>query len=115
MPKSGPIILIDDDADDQEIMEEVIRDLGAGHPLIHFKSAGEAFDYLVVTEDQPFLIICDINLPILNRIELKKQIDEHKELRIKSIPFVFYSTSVHQKDVNDAYVHITVQGFFQKC
>jgi response regulator RpfG family c-di-GMP phosphodiesterase len=55
-----------------------------------------------------------VNLPKENGVEFKSRIDDDKQLRKKSIPFVFYSTVVTQKIVNDAYTQMTVQGFFQK-
>jgi response regulator RpfG family c-di-GMP phosphodiesterase len=55
-----------------------------------------------------------VNLPKQNGIEFKRQIDEDPQLRAKSIPFVFLSTSIDRKAVNVAYKELTVQGFFQK-
>ena len=114
MPKSGPIIIIEDDPDEKGIMEEVIKELNFNNKLVHFNNATDAFHYLKTTSDQPFIIFCDVNLPEQSGIEFKRQIDEHKELRKKSIPFVFYSTSVSRAEVNEAYTQMTVQGFFKK-
>ena len=44
----------------------------------------------------------------------KVRIDQDPQLRQKSIPFVFYSTGVDQRAINEAYTKMTVQGFFQK-
>ena len=112
--KSGPIIIVDDDADDQSIFEDVLSELRVANPRIMFENCLDAMDYLRSTSDQPFLIFCDVNLPKLNGIEFKRQIDGDPELRKKSIPFIFYSTSVDQFAVNEAYTQMTVQGFFQK-
>ncbi len=81
---------------------------------MYFNNGTDAFNYLKTTRDQPFIIFCDVNLPEQSGIEFKRQIDEHKELRKKSIPFVFYSTSVSLSAVNEAYTQMTVQGFFKK-
>jgi CheY-like chemotaxis protein len=114
MAKSGPIILIDDDNDDVEIMIEVLKEIGISNKLINFTSGPEAFKYLKTSEEQPFIIICDVNLPGETGIELKKEMDNDPQLRQKSIPFIFYSTSVNQHAVNEAYTKMTVQGFFKK-
>jgi CheY-like chemotaxis protein len=114
MAKSGPIILIDDDSDDVEIMIEVLKEIGISNKLINFTSGPEAFKYLKTSEEQPFIIICDVNLPGETGIELKKEMDNDPQLRQKSIPFIFYSTSVNQHAVNEAYTKMTVQGFFKK-
>jgi response regulator RpfG family c-di-GMP phosphodiesterase len=114
MAKADPIILIDDDPEDAELLREVLHDLGIQSKLIHFDVCSKAFDYLKNTPDNPFLIISDVNLPRQSGIEFKRQIDEDPQLRSKSIPFVFLSTSIDQKSVNTAYKEMTVQGFFQK-
>ncbi|MBA4849172.1 response regulator [Emticicia sp. BO119] len=112
--KARPIILIEDDADDKDILEEVITELKLPNSVIWFKNCIDAMQYLQTTEDQPFIIVCDINLPLQNGMEFKRQIDGNLEMRRRSIPFVFYSTSDSQKLVNEAYMQFTVQGFFKK-
>ena len=110
----GPIILIDDDADDKDVFIDILKDIQVPNPVIWFQNCDDAFTYLENTTEQPYLIFCDLNLPGLPGIECKRKIDEHKELRKKSIPFVFCSTTTDQKTVNEAYTQMTVQGFFQK-
>jgi CheY-like chemotaxis protein len=112
--KHGPIILIEDDPDDKDVFQDILKDLKVFNPVVWFKNCDEAFSYLKTTSEQPFIIFCDVNLPGLNGIECKRQIDGDKELRKKSIPFVFCSTAVDQKTVDEAYTKMTVQGYFQK-
>jgi response regulator RpfG family c-di-GMP phosphodiesterase len=82
--------------------------------VIWFGSAKDAFNYLKETIEQPFIIFSDVNLPGENGIEFKRRIDNDKGLREKSIPFVIYSTSADRRIVNEAYIQLTVQGFFKK-
>lgn len=112
--KSGPIVIVEDDNDDKELLEDVFHDLKIPNKLKWFRKSGEAFTYLKTTADQPFLIFSDVNLPVENGVEFKRRIDSDPQLRNKSIPFVFYSTSVDKKTVNTAFTEMTVQGFFQK-
>ena len=112
--KSGPIIVIEDDEDDKDIFEEILKDLAVKNKLTWFRAGKDCFAYLKSTTEQPFIIFCDVNLPLQTGIEFKRQIDADPQLRKKSIPFVFYSTSVNQHIVNEAYTEMTVQGFFQK-
>jgi CheY-like chemotaxis protein len=114
MPHRGPVIIIEDDPDDQEIVEDAFKEIGTTHQLVFFNKSFDAFDYLQTTTSQPFLILCDMNLPQQNGVEFKRQIDNDPLLRPKSIPFVFFSTSVKKKDVDTAYNELTIQGFFQK-
>ena len=93
MAKSGPIIVLEDDLDDQSILEEAIRESGTSNEILFFINGPSAFDFLKSTETQPFLILSDVNMPMQTGIQFKKKIDEDTQLRRKSIPFVFFSTS----------------------
>lgn len=114
MSKAGPIILIEDDQDDKSIFEEILSDLNVSNKLVWFRDTPDAFEYLKSTDQKPFMIICDVNLPTMSGIRFKSNIDDHPELRKKSIPFIFFSTSASRTTVNEAYTQMTVQGFFQK-
>jgi len=114
MSKTGPILIIEDDKEDKEILEDVLRDIGVKNRIIWMENTHNAYEFLKSATEAMFIIFCDINLPGKNGLELKKVIDDRPELRKKSIPFIFYSTSANQKDVNEAYSKMTIQGFFQK-
>ncbi|WP_125721277.1 response regulator [Flavobacterium ustbae] len=114
MSKSGPIVLLEDDQDDKEFMEKIFSELGIENERVYLKNSQEALDYLNSTSKSLFLILCDVNLAGMNGLELKREIDSIPYLRLKSIPFVFYSTSIRQEQVIEAYSELTVQGFFKK-
>ncbi|MEO5975877.1 MAG: response regulator [Chryseolinea sp.] len=110
----GPIILIDDDQDDLEIIEEVLNRNGVQSADIRtFTDCYAALKYLETTSEKPFLVICDINIPGMNGMEFRKIVDENEALRRKSIPFVFFSSAAIGMQVTAAY-EMTVQGFFLK-
>lgn len=113
MRKSGPVILIEDDLDDQQILEDVFKELKVTNKILFFDNGIVAYDYLVKSNEQPFLIMSDINLPRLNGIELRQKIHNNEQLRLKCIPYLFFTTSNDQKLVIDAYSK-SVQGFFTK-
>jgi response regulator RpfG family c-di-GMP phosphodiesterase len=110
----GPIILVEDDEDDAEIFNEVLKDLEIPNRVISFSNPADAYHFLEKNEEQPFIIISDVNLPSMSGLEFKNKLDHNEILRKKSIPFIFYSTSAEKKYVNEAYLHLTVQGFFLK-
>jgi len=115
MSKNGPIIIVDDDPDDQLLAHEVIVSIGLTNKILPFHTALEALDYLMTDlQEQPFIILSDINLPKMNGIELKKAIEANEELRKRAIPFVYYSTSGEKSIVDKAFA-LQVQGFFVKA
>src|SRR5687768_15679000 len=110
MNKTGPIIVIEDDLDDQLILKEAFNELAYENQIIFFNDGEQALSYLVDTNIKPFIIFSDINMPRLNGIDLRKKIHENEDLRMKSIPYLFFTTSAEQKHVIDAYSK-SVQGF----
>jgi CheY-like chemotaxis protein len=62
---------------------------------------------------QPFLILCDINLPEMIGTEFRKKIIEEEELRKKSIPFIFFTTASNSRTIEEAFDYM-VQGYFVK-
>src|SRR5690606_28530582 len=114
MSKTGPILLIEDDIDDINVFKDALNALGYNNQLIWYDNADDAMEYLESTDDSVFIVFSDINLPGMNGLEFKKKIDSVPHLRIKSIPFVFYSTSARQQDIDKAYSEMTIQGFFKK-
>lgn len=113
MNKTGPIIIIEDDADDQHIFGEIFKDLDYKNEIIFFNDGEAALEYLTGTDIEPFIIFSDINMPKLNGMELRQKLHENENLRIKSIPYLFFSTTAEQSHVVDAYSK-SVQGFFIK-
>jgi len=113
MSEAGPIIFVEDDADDQFIYEEICLKLGMKNPVKFFNKAESLLNYLRETAEKPFIIFCDINMPIMDGLQLRKRINEEEHLRRKSIPFVFFSTAATPSQVKTAY-DLTVQGFFIK-
>lgn len=113
MNKSGPIIVIEDDMDDQEIFEEVFKELNYPNKVHYFLDGVKALDYLIESKDQPFLILSDINLPKLSGLELREKVHNNEQLRLKCIPYLFFTTAFDQRNVIDAYSK-SIQGFFTK-
>jgi CheY-like chemotaxis protein len=114
MPKQGPIVIVEDDADDRNTLKDALREAEVWNELVFFDNAQDAYQYLTTTTQQPFIILCDVNLPRQNGIEFKHELDNNPELRARPVPFIFYTTYVTQYAVNEAYKNLTVQGFFQK-
>ena len=113
MNKTGPIIIIEDDLDDQEILSGIFKELNYGNELIFFGDSLKALEFLTDTDIEPFLVLSDINMPKLNGLELREKVHNNEDLRLKSIPYLFFSTSAEQKHVIDAYSR-SIQGFFVK-
>lgn len=113
MNTKGPIIIVEDDIEDREIMQEIFSELGIANELKFFYEGSDVLQYLRNTHDKPFLILTDVNMPGVNGLELREEIIKEDHLRRKSIPFVFLSTSDGSQIINKVY-DLQVQGYFQK-
>lgn len=110
---TGPIIIIEDDIDDQEVITTVLASIDIPNKAVFFNNGQEALHFLQTEDVHPFVILSDVNMPVMNGFELRKQISKDPQLCKRSIPFVFYTTSSDEKSVDTAY-DLTVQGFFIK-
>ena len=103
------ILVVDDDP----ILREFAQvNLASPNTRIDVASDGvQALDYLTASDDKPFLILSDINLPKLNGLELRAKIHNNEQLRLRCIPYLFFTTSGTHKAVVEAYSQ-SIQGFF---
>lgn len=110
---TNPIYLVDDDADDKAILEEVLGELGAKNEVRYFSTGQELLKELRTNSVVPFLIISDINLPGMSGFELRKKILKEASISDKTIPFIFWSTTASESQVKEAY-DLSAHGFFLK-
>ncbi|MEO5594652.1 MAG: response regulator [Chitinophagaceae bacterium] len=94
-------------------MAEIFKELHYDNEIVFFGDGEKALEYLTNTEIEPFLILSDINMPKLNGMELREKVHNNEDLRLKSIPYLFFSTSAEQSHVINAYSK-SIQGFFVK-
>ena len=114
MALTGPVLVIEDDTTDADVIATAIAELGATNEVLRFTVGWQALDYLMTTTDQPMLIMCDIRMPGMNGLALLREIHNTEYLRHKAIPFIFFTALVSPQIVNEAY-DIGVQGFFRKA
>lgn len=113
MAKHGPLLILEDDEDDREIYVNVLKEMGMRNEIFFFDAGDALLTYLQTTTDRPMIIIADINVPRMNGLELRRQINLDERLRKKSIPFVFLTT-IESREIVDEVYDLTVQGYFIK-
>ncbi|HVG13617.1 MAG TPA: response regulator [Chitinophagaceae bacterium] len=113
MNTHGPVIVIEDDIDDQELLVEVFQKLGYPNKIEFFQNGQDALDYLNRTDVIPFIILSDINMPKLDGFALRSKVKMDAKLQVKCIPYLFFTTASSQRAIIDAY-SLSVQGFFIK-
>jgi CheY-like chemotaxis protein len=113
MPLRHPIIFIDDDQDDQYLFGQAIKDLQIPHPVIFFTNGLDALNYLLETQDHPSLVFCDVNMPLINGLELRRKMISYDQVLSKAIPFIFLTTYSNARIVEESQT-LMVQGVFEK-
>ena len=112
MKNTAPIMIIEDDMDDQEFLEETFSILDYPNPVIYFSNGNEALEYLLETTTPPVLIISDVNMPKISGIEIREKINSDKRLQKLQIPFVFFTTAQRAAVVGAC--SLSDHGFFTK-
>jgi len=92
------ILLIDDDADDQEIFYAALHTISDVVACIAISYAREALEKLRSKEITPDVIFLDLNMPIMTGQQFLLEIK--KEEALKTIPVVIFSTTANQTTIN---------------
>jgi CheY-like chemotaxis protein len=97
------ILYAEDDVDDQELLIEMMSEVG---PDLRVLCVNDGYDVLHFLENLqpgsrfPCIILLDINMPGLDGLQTLKLIKDHDTYR--SIPVIIFSTSNSQKDKDTA-------------
>lgn len=110
---TGPIVIVEDDEHDCRFLVEALNIIGVKNPLQCFDNAIKALEYLRSTKEIPFLIISDINLPMMTGLEFKQAINTDAKLSRKQIPFIFLSTLPPAHYIK-VVKRLSVEGHFKK-
>ena len=100
MNKSGPIIIIEDDMDDQEVLVEIFERLKYTNKVFYFADGNEALEFINQSDVQPFLILSDINMPKIKGFDLRNKVFTNEKLHTKCIPYLFFHHQRHQEVSN---------------
>ena len=103
------ILLIEDDPGDQELTRRVFLDSAFNTDLRVVSDGEEAMSYLnqsgayqdPQSSPKPDLILLDLNMPRMDGAQVLAEIRNTPKLR--SIPVVMLTTSIHEKDVSRSY------------
>jgi CheY-like chemotaxis protein len=107
------VLIIDHDEDDWIMIDEVWKELKLNNELIFVSNGDDAIDRIQKMQDAPFIIICELNLPRLNGFELREKMLLANSKKLKSVPFIFWSTTASEEQILQAY-NLSVHGFFIK-
>lgn len=96
---SGTILFVDDDADDREVLAEMIKEVSPGVNAVFAENGLQALKYLAEQKQAaqlPCLVVLDLNMPYLDGRETLKRIRE--ELNLGELPVIIFTSSQSPND-----------------
>ena len=111
--KNLPILIVEDNPGDRYLIKLAFKHAKVDNEIIMADSGVKALKILKQKDFTPFIIISDVKMPGMDGFDLKRAIDEDSKLSAKAIPFIFMSTSVLEKEVQEAF-DLHSQGYFPK-
>ena len=112
MRSTKPVLLVEDDSIDAMTVRRAFKDLKLNNKLSHSVNGEEALNYLRDAEnEEPCVVLLDLNMPRMNGIEFLKIIKEDDKL--KRIPIIVLTTSNEERDVVESF-KLSVAGYIVK-
>lgn len=112
---TGPILFVEDDDDDTELMLICFKSLGLAAKVECARNGLEALGYLTKAlrgdAAMPALILADIKMPKMNGFELLERVRENQLLN--GIPFVILTSSRDERDRSEA-LRLRADSYLQK-
>ncbi|WP_126244068.1 response regulator [Chitinophaga rhizosphaerae] len=94
------LLLIDDDADDQEIFLSALAFIDNSIRCSLASNGQEGISHLDASESLPDLIFLDLNMPVMNGMQFLQELKTSQ--RTKHIPVIIYSTASDQHTIRQA-------------
>ena len=109
MATDRPILLVEDNPDDEALTLRAFNKNRIGNPVIVARDGVEALDYLFGNgqhsgrdlNDMPAVVLLDLKLPRIDGLEVLRRI--RAEERTSLIPVVILTTSKEQQDIFEGY------------
>ena len=104
----GRILLVEDDAKDVELTLTALEEYNLANEVVVVRDGVEALDYLYYrgafqmrSGDNPAVMLLDLKLPLVDGLEVLKQVKSDEKLRL--IPVVVLTSSREESDMVASY------------
>lgn len=103
---SKPILIVEDNPDDQKLALRAFKKCNLSHTIIFANDGVEAGEYLFGDDSNkkkimPAVVLLDLNMPRKNGLELLKDIRQNESTRF--LPVVVITTSKEEQDLINSY------------
>ena len=119
LPDHRPILLVEDNQDDEVLTLRAFRKLNIRNPIVVTRDGAEALDYLFGRgayqgrdmSTQPQVILLDMHLPKLDGLAVLRHIRQDERTRL--LPVVMLTSSNEERDLTGSY-QLGVNSYVRK-
>lgn len=112
MNNNKPILLVEDDKVDAMTVQRALKEVNFKNKLVVTENGEEALEYLLNDEnEEPCIILLDLNMPKMNGIEFLKV--AKNDSKLKCIPVIVLTTSKTDQDKFESF-RLSVAGYMIK-
>lgn len=109
MSYQGPILLVEDNADDALLTTRALARGGIANEVVHVRDGVEALEYLFATgahagrdaTDVPVVMLLDLKLPKLDGLDVLRRVREREATEL--LPVVILTSSQEERDLVAGY------------
>lgn len=106
--KEMVILIAEDDDGHAELINDGLKDAGICNTIIRFQNGEEAWNFLsgegktiVKDKSKSYLLLLDINMPVMDGVEVLKRIKSNEDL--KETPIIMLTTTDDPREVEECY------------
>lgn len=96
-----PILLVEDNPDDERLTLRALKRSKVTNPIIIARDGAEALEVLFAADPLPSLILLDLKLPKIDGLEVLQRI--RSDPRMELLPVVILTSSNEQRDIIESY------------
>ena len=101
MASPRPIILVEDNPDDERLTLRSLRRSKITNPILIARNGEEALNLVFNTHPLPSVVLLDLKLPKLNGLDVLRRI--RAEPKFKTLPVVVLTSSSEEPDIIESY------------
>ena len=96
-----PILLVEDNPDDEMLTMRALRRSKITNPIQVARDGEQALEALLTAEPLPSVVLLDLKLPKIDGLEVLQRIRAHE--RTKLLPVVVLTSSSEERDIIESY------------
>lgn len=106
------LLVVDDDEIDREIILRALAEHGLEVPVAYAANGNEAIELMKAETDTAFVVLLDLNMPVLDGFETLDVMRNDPELM--KTPVFILSTSDEERDIDQSY-RLGISGYLRKA